>query len=103
MFIARFYFGSCRVLIFSRLDLSVVLCSRDLNSLGQILNKSFSSCGANHAVMQSLRCFGSRTLNIDYTVLGTLRLSLPALGTLVFDPTAPRTPILGLTALGARF
>ena len=78
---------------FSRLDLSVVLCSRDLNSLGQILNKSFSSCGANHAVTQSLRCFGSRTLNIDYTVLGTLRLGLPALG----------MPLLSLMALEARF
>ena len=87
---------------FSRLDLSVVLCSHDLNSLGQILNKLFSSCGANNAVTQSLRCFGSRLLNIDYTVLGMLRLSLPALGTPVFNSTAPRTPILGLTALGAR-
>ena len=77
---------------FSRLNVIVVLCSHDLNSLGQILNKLFSSCGVNRAVMQSLRCFGSRTLNIDHTTLGTPRLSLPVLG----------TPVLGLTALGAR-
>ena len=98
LFLGRAVFYNC-----SRLDLSVVLFTRDLNSLEQILNKSFSSCGINRAVTQSLRCFGSRTLNIDYTVLGMLRLGLPALGTPVLDPTALRTLILGLTSLGARF
>ena len=78
---------------FSHLDLSVVLFSRDLNSLGQILNKSFSSCGVNRAVTQSLRWFGSQTLHLDRMALRTPSLGLPALG----------TPVLGLMALGTRF
>ena len=78
---------------FSRLRLLVVLFSRNLNSLEQILNKSFSSCGVNRAVTQSLRWFGSRTLHLDRMALRMPYLGLPALG----------MPFLGLMALGARF